>query len=349
VRIRRFPKWVIVIACATMVVVCATSASAKHSDDVVVLKNGDRMTGQVKKLERGELTFKTDYMTEAVALDWSKVARLESKDRYLISIADGRRFSESFKLVGPAQENFQIGPGGVVKVNPVDVLKILPIETTFFRQLEGSINLGLSYTSGNDQYQTELYSTVTYRRGDKSVTASIDSSFSGQTKGTKTARHQFDLTYRKQLSTRWYVGGLFDLLRSDEQSLDLRLTGGGLLGRNLIRTERTRLSAFGGIDANREKYKITPAMHWTTNADAIGGVDFTTFRFASTNITSQLMIFPSLTTPGRIRTQLKSDLNIKLAKDFWWGFHVYDNFDTRPPIKADKNDLGVSASIGWKF
>jgi hypothetical protein len=85
-----------------------------------------------------------------------------------------------------------------------------------------------------------------------------------------------------------------------------------------------------------------------TNVDALGGLDFKTFRFSS-NITTRLVVFPSLSTPGRVRTQLKSDLNIKIAKDFWWGVPLYENFDSKPPISADKNDLGISASVGWKY
>jgi hypothetical protein len=234
-------------------------------------------------------------------------------------------------------------------VTQKDVIRILPIEANFWRQLDGSINLGLNFTSGNDQYNIDFSSTATYRRGDSSLTASFDTSFSGQTSGTKTARNQVTLDYRKQLSQRWFAGALFDTLHSDQQSLDLRVTAGGLIGRNLIMSERTRFSAFGGLGMNREKYSVAPAQEWKTNVDAIGGLDFTTFRFDSTNITSRLTVFPSLNMPGRVRTQLKSDLNIKIAKDFWWGLHVYENFDSKPPIRADKNDLGISTSIGWKF
>ena len=47
--------------------------------------------------------------------------------------------------------------------------------------------------------------------------------------------------------------------------------------------------------------------------------------------------------------QATSDLRIKIAKDLWWGFHFYENFDSKPPINANKNDLGISTSVGWKF
>ena len=173
--------------------------------------------------------------------------------------------------------------------------------------------------------------------------------FSGQTQGASTTRNQFDFDYRRQLSQKWFAGGLVDFLRSDQQSLDRRVTGGGLLGRNLLQTERTRFSIFGGMAVNREKYNVVPAQASATNADALGGMDFATFRFSKTDITSHFFVFPSVTTTGRIRGQLKSDISYKLAKDFWWGFHVYENFDSKPPIKANKNDAGISASISWKF
>jgi len=341
-----FERAVLLVA---MLIVCVPATWAKHKDDVVIMKNGDRFTGEIKSLQRGELIFKASYMTESVHLDWSKVSRLESKDSYLIFMADGYQFTDQFKLEDGTEDNLHIGPAGVIKVSQHNVLRIMPVEESFWSQLEGSINLGLNYTSGNEQYDVELMTSVSYRRGVSLLKTSFDTSLSGQSKGTKTARNQFTIDYTRQLSPKWFGGVLFDTLHSDQQSLDLRVTGGGLIGRNLLRTERTRLSAFGGLAVNREKYTVVPAQEWKTNVDALGGVDFTTFRFSSTNITSGLVVFPSFTTPGRIRTQLKSDLNIKLAKDFWWGFHVYENYDSKPPISAKKNDLGVSTSIGWKF
>ena len=330
----------------------APSAWAKRNDDVVILKNGDRLTGEIKSLQRGELKFKASYMADAVRLDWLKVERLESKDRYLIVLTDGQLFTDFLRLspANGAADNFFIGgEKSAIRVRQMAVLKITPVEAGFLRQLEGTIDFGFSFTSGNDQYQMEFYASATYRRQDHSLTASLDSVFSGQPKGTSSARNQFNLDYRKQLSPKWYAGGLFDLLRSDQQSLSLRTTVGGLIGRNLRQTERTRISIFGGLAGTRENYSAPTGRPQTTNADALAGLDFSTFRFSTTDISSRFMLYPSLTTPGRMRMQFKSDLRIKLVKDLHWGFHFYENFDSKPPVEADKNDLGISASLGWKF
>jgi len=39
-------------------------AAAKSRDDIVVLNNGDRMTGEIKSLGHGELKFKSSYMLD---------------------------------------------------------------------------------------------------------------------------------------------------------------------------------------------------------------------------------------------------------------------------------------------
>jgi putative salt-induced outer membrane protein YdiY len=326
------------------------TACAKNVDDVVVLKNGDRLTGEIKGLQRGELRIKADYMAEAVRLDWTRIERIESKSTFLILLVDGKLLTDVVRLLpknGSDGGDFIIGSS--IRVQQLDVIRITPTDKKFWKRLEGSVDFGFSFTSGNDQYQTQLAATATYRTGDHSFTASIDSAFSGQTEGTSLTRNQFTFDYRKQLNERWYIGGLFDALRSDQQSLRLRLSVGSLVGRNLVQTEATRFSVFTGAVGTHEDYSASLGEPKTTNADALTGLDFATFRFSKTDIRSRFSLFPSLTTPGRMRMQATSDLRIKIVKDLWWGFHVYENFDSKPPVRADKNDLGVSTSFGWKF
>ena len=49
------------------------AAPAAPKTDVVVLKNGDRLTGEVQQLDRGRLQLKTDDLG-TVEIEWDKVA-----------------------------------------------------------------------------------------------------------------------------------------------------------------------------------------------------------------------------------------------------------------------------------
>ncbi len=173
-------RLVVLLLLAT--VACLSTAQAKHTDDVVVLKNGDRLTGEIKGLTRGELKFKASYMAEAVRLDWARVDRLESKSTFMVYLIDGTLVTDSVRLM-PANttetDNFAIGRDQkTVRVRQMDVLRITPVEARFWRQLEGSIDFGFGFTSGNDQYQVDLIAVATYRKGDHSLTGTIDSAFS---------------------------------------------------------------------------------------------------------------------------------------------------------------------------
>ena len=293
------------------------TAFAKNIDDVVILKNGDRLTGEIKGLQRGELRIKADYMAEAIRLDWTKVKRIESKSTFLIWLVDGKLVTDVMRLLpknGSDGGDFIIGSSQQsIRVQQLDVIRISPADKRFWKSLEGSIDFGFSFTSGNDQYDAQLLATTTYRTGNHSFTASIDSAFSGQTEGSSITRDQFTFDYRKRLNDQWYVGGLFDALRSDQQSLKLRLSVGGLLGRNIKQTESTRFSVFGGVAGTREDYFASLGEPKTTNADALTGIDFATFRFSKTDIRSRFSLFPSLTIPGRMRMQATSDLRIKIV------------------------------------
>jgi hypothetical protein len=50
-----------------------------------------------------------------------------------------------------------------------------------------------------------------------------------------------------------------------------------------------------------------------------------------------------------VRVSSDSNVHVEIVKDFYWDFHFYENFDSRPPITAPRNDLGISTGIGWKF
>src|SRR5262249_16035629 len=244
-----------------------------------------------KGLQRGELRVKADYMADEVKLDWARVERIESKSTFIISLVDGKLFTSAMRMM-PSDSNhspnFIIDPAAsAVHVHQLEVIRIVPVDPGFWKRLEGSIDFGFSFTSGNDQYQTGLSATATHRTGDHSFTASIDSSFSGQREGTSTTRKEFSFDYRKQLTPRYFVGGFFDLLQSDQQSLDLRTSVGGLVGRNLRQTESSRLSVFGGVVGTREKYSSSIGKPESTNADALAGVDLSIFHFKATDISSR--------------------------------------------------------------
>jgi hypothetical protein len=231
------------------------------------------------------------------------------------------------------------------------VVSIDQLGRGFLRTIRGSVDAGLSYTSNNSTRQLTVNASArrTEDRNDFEVTWS---SFLNQvTDGESTNRYNAQAAYRRNLSRRqWYFGGLLGVLRSDQQNLKIRLTPGGMIGRSLVRTNRTEAGVFGGLVANTERY-LEPVDGVTKNLSAEGilGTTVSFFRFDSTQIDTSLSFFPSITGAGRYRIDFDTSLYLDLWGDLYLRFTFYDNLDTNPQGDTPKNDLGVTTSIGWSF
>ena len=61
------------------VLLLVTPLSARESTDVIVMKNGDHLTGEIKGLNDGVLYMSMQYILGTSSVQWSKVESLEIK------------------------------------------------------------------------------------------------------------------------------------------------------------------------------------------------------------------------------------------------------------------------------
>ena len=342
------------LAVALLVLALASPTFAKRKDDVVVMKNGDRFTGEIKGLQQGELIFKSSYMKDSVRLDWRDVDRVESKDNFIVELRNGKRLTGIIERTATSEasaKNFEIVSGkNKLRVGASDVTMIQQREKSFWDQLTGSVNYGFSFTSASSAVSSSLGSDVTYRTSKNIVQLASTSQFDSQSGSNNANRFTFDSYYGRSLTNKWIAAGLFSLLKSNQQDLNLRSTVGAALVRRLLQTDTTSLQAVAGLIDNREQYEPqTGTKPDHNNAEALVGVRFVMFRFKTLNLNSQTYLFPGLSDSGRIRLSSQSNLRIELVRNFFWNFQLYENYDSRPPVVAPKNDLGTTMSLGWTF
>jgi len=327
-------------------------AGALRKDEVVMV-NGDHLTGEVKRLENGLLYFETEYVTDNIPLDWDHVASVKSTANFQIVLIDGKRLVGRIERVSGASPNNQDfivrGPGGDTRVSAGSVASFNTEKSNFFRQLTGSIDAGYSFTSGNSQTTFNADANATYRATSWEAGASFDTTFSGQAGASKTNRQDLQADYNKYLNRNYYLGVLSDFLHSSQQDLVLRSTVGGGYGRYLKRTATTQLSWIGGLVFTNESFNTPLGQPQDQNLEAILGLKYDVFRFNFGEAHAQYLIFPGLTDSGRVRMSTNNSLTIKLRNNFHLDFIFWDNFDSRPPVTAKKNELGVSTGLGWSF
>ena len=61
----------------------------RENTDVLIMKNGDQLTGQIKGLGSGVLYFGLPYVIQTLSVDWSQVAQLKSTQLFIVKTEDG--------------------------------------------------------------------------------------------------------------------------------------------------------------------------------------------------------------------------------------------------------------------
>ena len=324
------------------------SLEAKSKDDVVVMKDGDTFTGEVKKLENGILYFKAGYMLESVKLDWTQVEHLASKDRYTVSFTNGKIVTgliEKRESSGFAVRS----TGAEIRAQSPEVVGITPIEDIFWAQLTGSIDYGFNFTGGSDTIQSNVSGEVNYVADRWRVKLSGSSAFSHRSGANNSGRNNLEFLYLKSITDHWFVANTATLLNSNQQDLILRATGGGGLGRDFLRSGTVGLLALAGVVFSRERYSSTVGDQPRKNAEALFQIQFSKSTFRKVQFNGKFIAYPNLTSPGRVRLGAESSFKLEIVRNLFWKLSFYENYDNRPPVNASKNDFGTSTSLGWTF
>jgi len=339
------------IVLSSFVILLCLPAQAKRKD-LVIMKNGDRLTGEVKKLEHGVLYVDLAYVSGSVGLDWLEVERVQSTGGFQVVLNNGERVSGTIEKKATAEapdRDFAIHAAqGEVRAAAPDVVMVESQKRGFWRQMTGAIDFGVNFTSGNSQTSLSADANANYLSTKWLVGNSVNSSFSGQSGGSQSNLLEVQTLDGRFLNRNSFLMGLGDFLHSSQQDLTLRTTLGGGYGRYLIRTNHNTLAWLGGVVYTHENFESSdqPA---DQNVEALLGLQYQMFRFARYSLQSQLLIYPGLTDAGRIRATTKTTFSMKLMNNFHTDFSFLDNFDSSPPFNAKRNGLSISNTIGWTF
>ena len=73
------------------VVLTGIAHTAYAQTDILIFDNGDRLTGEIKGLERGRLSFETE-ATDTIQIELENVAYLTSNQTLRIELGSGARY-----------------------------------------------------------------------------------------------------------------------------------------------------------------------------------------------------------------------------------------------------------------
>jgi hypothetical protein len=337
-----------VLLAAFAVSLAAASPALAARIDVVVFLNGDHLTCEVIQMRQGKLQVKTDD-AGTISIEWDKIAALTTADQYELTMQDGSQRLGRF-APGPTPGTLQVaGSAGTSTAPMADVASFMRIQTKFLQRIDGSLDLGASYSQSSGVADLWFNSKATYRRPKDAFAAAFSTKVTRQPDVDSTSRYSLVTSYSRDQRKDWIVSTLGLLEGNRDLGFSFRGTLAESVGRYLVRSRHAELLATGGLAAGRESPIDRPRV---TNIDALATTNLSIFShdYPTTRLDVALLVFTSLDDPGRVRLNLDSTFKRELFKNFFVAFTLYDAFDNRPKSAAAKqNDVGGSLSFGYTF
>ena len=324
-------------------------ANAAPKTDIIIFNNGDRLTGELKSLQRGRLSLNTD-ATGTIAIEWDKIARVISNQNVQVETMSGARYfghliqtEKTGRVVVETNDGPQI-------LDSARVIMMTPIISKGLSAFDIDLSVGYNFAKAGGVKQATLGIDVAYRTRKRlySVTASTTSNDSDTQESSE--RNNFGLDYKRLWENRWYVNGSLNLDQNDELGLNLRTSVGGGGGRFLIQSNNMILGFQANLQVSKEN--LVKEEDDTTSIEAVFSTDWDWFLFDEPELdwTTGLDIIPNLSEWGRVRVNFDTALQWEVINDLKWGISFYSSFDNQPQsAEGATSDYGVNTTLTYEF
>jgi hypothetical protein len=325
-------------------------------NDVLYMKNGDKLTCEIKTMDAGAIYVSLDYVNGNIAVEWARLARLDSPNLFLIALDDGTVYNGRISIhpVEGTDSVLVVITDTDGRVATFDKSRIAAFSSTgasFWGRLNGSISSGVSYAKGNETTTYNISSAVNYPRPRWSASLGFNSNFSSSTGADAATRNQLQFTAGHLLRwNNWFYSGFANGLQSSEQQISLQTNLGGGVGRYLKKTSNVRLSVVGGLVWQGTTYESSVSS--ASREDMLGAMLLGTanyVKFKKTTLSVTVNVIPSLTDAGRFYFNTNANYFLKLFGQINWNVSFYGNWDTQPPAGTSGNDYGVNSGLSFTF
>jgi uncharacterized protein DUF481 len=327
----------------------ALPAGAAPKTDIVIFKNGDKLTGEIKSLQRGRLNLNTD-ATGTIGIEWDKIAKITSKQNVQVETSSGARY---FGHLSSPEKNSRVvveTADGPQMLDAARVVMMTPIESKGRNAFDIDMFVGYNFAKAGGVKQATIGADVKYRTRLRILAVAASTTVNDSSEQDASKRSNVGLDYRRLWQKRWFVDGNLNLDQNDELGLNLRTSVGGGGGRYLIQSDHVLLSVQAGLQVSREN--LIAEQEDTDSVEATFGFDWDWFRFDAPELdwSTSFKLYPNLSDWGRVRAELDTNVKWELINNLKWGFAIYSSYDNQPQSGVgETSDYGINTTLTYDF
>ncbi|MFB6454032.1 DUF481 domain-containing protein [Chitinophaga sp. Hz27] len=321
--------------------------------DEIQLFNGDHLTGKVKQIQRGELTFDPDKLNDNAVIKLRDIDYIVARRKqYLIEDVNNIRH------VGILSKGK--APGWVKIIREHDTIDLFiqdldhieNLDKKFWTRLDGNASLGYSYSRSSNigrinESHTATYSTRRWlfqTNGDLMYT--MDSEFKGIEKA------DMGLNAYIEFWKKFFAVSTLQFQRSTELGLNARYQAAQGAGPIILKNRKHDLRMATGISVQKEYSTDSVNNGRSVSTEIPLYVNYYLYKLGKPELKLQCTnaIFYGISDQGRWRIDQNVILYWKIISHLTANVQVYFDFDSRPPnVDAQKVDYGTVFSIGYSW
>lgn len=327
---------------------CHIQKGQAQKTDTIVHINGNILTGELKNLNYGVVTWKMDGMG-TISLEEPKIETIISKKQFEIKMFTGKFYYASFEKSEKPRSVYLKTQNQSVLVKIDDIVEIYPIKRSFWDRTSGNFSLGLNYTKGSNVATLAFSGNMDYRKKISYFSLRWDTNDTYQGDSLSATKTDISFAWQRSLKNGWY--GDIGLAFSQNSELGTKSRIGlNLTGiKDLVYNEWNRLYAGAGLNLAQEKGYDNALVN--NDLAGIFELQWKVYKLTSPKIwvDSGITFLPYFTDAGRNR--LIFNLNPKvslLSNNFKVGLNFYYNYDSKPTsIEGANNDYGLNLQFTY--
>jgi len=346
-----------------IVALLSALASTALLADQITMKNGDRLTGAVLKLDGKNLVFKSEYAGN-IAVPWDAVVSISSSEPLSITLGDGQLLvgevtTADNKLVVKTADTGTVttAKDAVKMIRSRSEQAAYQAEEDRYRNPRlldlwtGFLDFGYAAARGNSSTNNLNVSANANRitRRDKLAVyyTSLYASNKIAGKSILSANAQRGgINYSLNVAPRMFAFGALDLESDQFQSLDLRFVPAGGLGYHAVKSAAAAFDVFGGGSLNREFFSTGLTR---TSGEILAGEDLVYKLSAITSLHERLSFYPNVSRTGEYRTNFDLSTATVIRKWLAWQLTASDRFLSDPLAGRKKNDFIFTTGLRVTF
>lgn len=315
--------------------------------DTVVLKNGDRLSGEIDSISGGRLLLRTEYAGD-VPIWLDAIESVTSAEEFRLRLRGGGHLEGRFGVENAIQHLL-----GDEVSQPVELVAV----ASAGRRGDALAGLASGWSTRSDLSASRSSGNSDTEAVNVLVRSTLNLDWSAhdwtlllsreEAEGVRSKEQlDFDYGYKRFFSGNWFALGNAEYYRDELKDIDLRFTLGGGFGYQVWQDSFGALSLGAGVsvvfDEIGGKAKENPAWRWELDYNRF----FSAKRFEFFH-RHNLLVIPA---GGRGQViEASTGLRMAISDRLDTVLRLDHRIDTKPPEGSDKTDVTYSLGVGFEF